>query len=104
MTKVTEGNGESFVSRNSYSLRDLFLGDPLRRIMTYSFAITTGLTIATGLTVGLKNLFQDNLLYQQQIIGSSIPDVYIETNGVKYFSHIDGRSIEEIVSQNSLKK
>ena len=36
-------------------------------------------------------------IIQQQVIGNEQPDVYIEKDGVNYYSHIDGQPLEDFV-------
>lgn len=33
----------------------------------------------------------------QNILGSEKPETYVEMNGVKYFSHIDGKEISDLI-------
>ncbi len=77
------------------SFKDLFLSYPIGT----AFTLAIGLVIVSGVASGLSNLFQDDLLYQQQAIGNSIPDVYIERDGVKFFSQVDGKNIEDLLSK-----
>lgn len=49
-----------------------------------------------GITVGFKSL-STNSISQEQAIGDSTPDIVIEKDGIRYFSHVDGKSIEEFV-------
>ncbi len=35
---------------------------------------------------------------QQQVFGTNKPEIYIERNGVKYFSYVDGREISDLVN------
>lgn len=35
----------------------------------------------------------------KNVIGNKQPDVYIEKDGVKYFSHIDGKDISDLVNE-----
>ena len=36
---------------------------------------------------------------QKQAIGNPQPDIYIQRDGVKYYSRVDGKSIDELVKQ-----
>jgi hypothetical protein len=40
---------------------------------------------------------QDNHKRPESVIGTSEPDKYIEVNGQRYFSEIDGQSVEDYV-------
>ncbi|MBI4148125.1 hypothetical protein HY490_02435 [Candidatus Woesearchaeota archaeon] len=41
-----------------------------------------------------------NEIVQKQAIGGEAPDVYIERDGVKYFSHVDGKDIADLVKES----
>ncbi len=34
---------------------------------------------------------------QRQIIGNEKPDIFIERDGVRYFSHVDGKDISDLL-------
>ena len=38
-----------------------------------------------------------NEVVQKQAIGGEVPDTYIERDGVKYFSHVDGKGIDDLL-------
>ena len=38
-------------------------------------------------------------VYQRNILGDDKPETYVEVDGVKYFSHIDGKDISDLVKE-----
>ena len=42
---------------------------------------------------------EEKQIIQRNVIGNEAPDIYIEKDGVKYFSHIDGKDISNLVHQ-----
>ncbi len=38
-------------------------------------------------------------LIQKQVIGNAKADIYIERDGIKYFSHVDGKEISDLVQE-----
>ncbi|HIH15409.1 MAG: hypothetical protein QT08_C0017G0028 [archaeon GW2011_AR17] len=93
-----EKNTFDFVPYDSF--KEVFLSSPLGYVVTLTMGIIIAVGVGGGLHglgQGLSNLFQDDLLYQQHVIGIAIPDIYIERDGVKYFSQVDGKNIEDYV-------
>jgi len=36
---------------------------------------------------------------QQNVLGNEKPETYVEVDGVKYYSHIDGKEISDLVEE-----
>ncbi len=77
--------------------------------MTYPslLVILGGATLLAAQCVDGKNKTQDarkdeSLLYQEQtenVLGNEKPETYVELNGVKYYSRIDGKDISDLVKK-----
>ncbi|MEK6939543.1 MAG: hypothetical protein AABX31_02340 [Nanoarchaeota archaeon] len=52
---------------------------------------------------GLYNVFhallQTPKVVQENVLGNGKPETYIEVNGVKYYSHVDGKDISDLVKK-----
>ena len=59
------------------------------------------IVLVTGVVSAVENIAKYVLspIEQKQAIGNSQPDIYIQRDGVKYYSHVDGKSIDELVKQ-----
>lgn len=42
---------------------------------------------------------KEQKVYQQNVLGNEKPETYVEVNGVKYYSHIDGKEISDLVKE-----
>lgn len=47
---------------------------------------------------GRENL-NENKIYHQNVLRNEKPETYVEVNGVKYFSHIDGKDLSDLVKK-----
>lgn len=50
-----------------------------------------------------QNYPKQNYLQQKNVLGGPLPELYIEHDGVRYFSRIDGKDIGELVKQAEVK-
>jgi len=59
--------------------------------------------VASAITLGLGSyILYDSTkekVIQQNILGNGKPETYVEVNGVKYYSHIDGKEISDVVKE-----
>ena len=80
------------------SFKDLFLNTFWGRMVVLG-------GVLAGITLSYKSMMQASRDYsqansgivQRQVLGGSRLEVYIERDGVKYFSHIDGKEISDLV-------
>ena len=42
---------------------------------------------------------RNNIVQQQDVRGNEKPETYVEINGVKYYSHIDGKELSDVVRE-----
>ena len=66
----------------------------------YALLGTAALMAMVGGAVVTKRLLDNYLptpLIQKNVIGNPQPDLYLERDGVRYYSHVDGKSIDELV-------
>lgn len=62
--------------------------------------------VIMGASFGFAYLTRDTTpesIHQEQVIGKVAPETYVELNGVKYYSHIDGKSVEDLVKRQNPK-
>ena len=83
--------------RQISSFKDLLYNTGAGRIVTLA-------TIVTGLVLGSKVvdsylIKQPEPVEQRQVIGNEKPDLFIERDGVKYFSQVDGKNISNLVKE-----
>lgn len=52
-----------------------------------------------GLYNAFLPLIRTTPLIQQNVLGNEKPETYIEVNGVKYYSHIDGKELSDLVKE-----
>lgn len=80
------------------SIKDLFVYTDIGNMIIYGAAIGS-------ILVGLRILYNigTNLdhapISTNQVLGRSESETYIEREGIKYYSHIDGKKIEDYVNQ-----
>ena len=79
------------------SFKDLLYNTGAGRIITLA-------TVTTGLILGYKAvdsylIKQPEPVEQRQVIGNEKPDLFIERDGVKYFSQVDGKKISDLVKE-----
>lgn len=83
----------------SKSIRDFLFNDKLGRMITL-YTVMGGL--ATGIYlvayVVTNYVEKPEPVIQQQVLGKDKPEIYIEREGVKYFSHVDGKEISDLFS------
>ncbi len=80
------------------SFRDLmYNSDAGRFLIMISLYVGIGVGICVGYQL-IDNYFlkPSNPIIQQQVIGGEKPEVYIEKDGVKYYSHVDGKEISDL--------
>ena len=66
----------------------------------YVLVATTVIMAICGGTVVTKHFLDNylpNPLIQKNVLGNPQPDLYLERDGVRYYSHVDGKSIDELV-------
>lgn len=80
------------------SLKDLFYNTLAGRLAIVGTAICLGIAVSSY-SCAIADKYGKMQIQQQQTVGNKQPDIYIEENGVKYFSHADGKSIEELVKE-----
>ena len=82
------------------SFKDLFLNTFWGRMVVLGGAVA-GIALTynciTQATDDDSEARRANYIFQRQQIGDLRPDIYIERDGVKYFSHIDGKEISDLV-------
>jgi len=50
--------------------------------------------------MGFDNLLDAQIkIHQENVIGDEKPETYVEINGVKYYSHVDGKDISDLVKK-----
>lgn len=76
--------------------KEFFLDDPITKPAIYTLSLL--FVLGTGLLVD-RHISSKNPIVQKQSIGSEIPDVYIEKDGVRYYSHVDDRSVSNLVGK-----
>lgn len=59
-------------------------------------AVTGPMIIDMWRTV-LNHSYRQERVLQQNLLGNEKPETYVEINGVKYYSHIDGKEISDLV-------
>ena len=74
--------------------------------MTYDLGakIILGMgAVVSAITLGLGSyILYDSTkekVTQQNVRGNEKPETYVEVNGVKYYSHIDGKEISDVVKE-----
>ncbi|MBI4144204.1 hypothetical protein HY486_03070 [Candidatus Woesearchaeota archaeon] len=92
-----DDTAESMIVGEVNSFKDLFYHTYLGRVISFG-AIIVGLVL--GYQVGSSHLVKKpEQIEQKQAVGSAKPDVFIERDGVKYFSHVDGKEISDLVGK-----
>lgn len=81
------------------SFSDFMYNDNLGRLITFLTAVV-GLTSLSFSAYYLIDgyLKKQEPVVQQQVLGIDKPEIYIERDGVKYFSHVDGKEISDLFS------
>ena len=86
-------NQEKNKNRRCESFRDLMYNAPLGRFIIFG-GVIAGIVLAYNLADNL--ISRTNSIIQKNVIHWEAPETYIERDGVKYFSHLDGMNIEEL--------
>ena len=77
----------------------------VQKVFSDPIYVIVGAVLSSILIAGAVSTIENIAKYalspieQKQAIGNSQPDIYIQRNGVKYYSHVDGKSIDELVKQ-----
>lgn len=91
-----ENNGAINVGseREYKSLKDLMYNTAFGRTL---ILISVGAGLFTGYQIIEQYLTsKPEPIVQQQVLGGDKPDIYIERNGIKYYSHVDGKEISDL--------
>lgn len=77
-------------------LRDLFYNTRAGRIAILGTAICLGVVL-TSYSCNMAERYSKLQIQQGQVLGTEKPEIYIEHKGVRYFSHVDGKEISDLV-------
>ncbi len=94
---MEKDTGISFQFSPITSFKDFMYNTVLGRVL-----ITTmiGGSLFTGYQIMDNYLIKKSEpIVQQQVLSGEKPEIYIERDGVKYFSHVDGKEISDLVNQ-----
>ncbi|MDO8556572.1 MAG: hypothetical protein Q7R96_05370 [Nanoarchaeota archaeon] len=75
------------------SLKDLFINTLAGRFVT----LGTGAMIAIVGCMAIERYFANDKIQYRQAIGEPTPDIFIEKDGIKYFSVIDGKGVSDLL-------
>ncbi len=66
--------------------------------------LSGGVVVLAAGIMGIAHLYEKysapTPIVQKQVVAGPQAEIYIERDGVKYYSHVDGKSIEELVKEN----
>ena len=94
-------SSEESNSRDAASVRDLLLNTPAGRIVTFGIIIGVA---SLGYAVCDTYLRRSGQVEQRQVIGNEIPEIFIEINNARYYSHVDGKEISDLVKPKQYVK
>ncbi len=83
-------------SKSFNRLRDLFYNTAAGRFAILGTAICLGVALA-GYSCNMADRYSKLQIQQGQVLGAEKPEIYIEHNNVKYYSHVDGKEISDLV-------
>ena len=86
----TNEDGRSFSS-----FQDLLYNTDAGRLITLG-AVVVGLVLGYS---AIDSYLVKHPVEQRQAIGNEKPDVFIEKDGVLYFSQVDGKNISDLVKE-----
>lgn len=87
------------------SIKDTPYHPEIKSVFTNTFLGRATTLMLTGLALSgiyhIANTYvskiQPEPLVQKQVIGADKPDIFIERDGVRYYSHVDGKDISNLV-------
>lgn len=89
--------GEGILGGNVKPFRDFMYNTTGGRYLIFA-ALASALF--AGAVAFNKYVVKDSAsIVQQNVIGNQQPEIYIEKDGVKYFSHIDGKDISHLIDE-----
>ena len=95
---MTEQNEDGrAISHNMNGFRELMYNTMGGRFIVFS-AVITSLVLGYR-TIDSYLIKKPAPIEQRQVIGDEKADIYIERDGVKYFSHVDGREISDLIQK-----
>ncbi|HLD40287.1 MAG TPA: hypothetical protein VJB13_04050 [Candidatus Nanoarchaeia archaeon] len=59
----------------------------------------TGLGVYGAYNALIQISTQKPQLIQRNVLGNEQPEIFVEVNGVKYYSHVDGKDISDLVKK-----
>lgn len=83
-----------------YAKVTLFEATPIGLFMI----VGAGMAVAAGTFYAGSRILdhyypEQNQVIQQNVLGNEKPETYVEVNGVKYYSHVDGKEISDLVKE-----
>jgi hypothetical protein len=98
MVNDNQNGTESECNQKYNSFRNLiYNSDAGRFLVIMSLYVGIGVGIHVGYQL-IDNYFleKSESIVQQQVLGGDKSEVYIEQDGVKYYSHVDGKEISDL--------